>query len=780
MDSHDAFLDFLDERGSVIGTLRVVQADNGPPGLRLLSPLEAREHGEERIQLIEGRAYDFELQSSRCGIRICPGGICKPSSIRPEIGRIEPGLETGLCEICLEDAPGGTIIARAAIEVVSSKIDYRSDYRGMLGFIAAECSQLLFDIRASGRLRLVSSNKVDSANHLRQFEFLSAELTSQRFRAALKRIMAMPHQRLEPVAQRVKIERMRRGGKEFARQIGLSGSRRPLLGESTVARLMADLDVPEPSLPAWIVQRGQIESLDTPENRFVKHVLVTFSALLDRIEAALKARPTLAQSRLIRRVELLRQILDEPLRHQALKSLREPRMLPLGSPVLQRKSGYREVLEAWLKFEMSSQLAWHGGDDVYSAGKRDIATLYEYWVFFQLLRLFQDKFGSKNTAAAALFEASNGGLSLRLKAGEALGIHGSCVRGSRNLCARLSYNLTQGASRAREVPGSWTRRMRPDYTLSFWPEGFSIDEAEAQELAVHVHFDAKYRVENISDLFGLEDESSSIEKRDESRGNYKRADLLKMHAYRDAIRRSEGAYVIYPGDSHASARFQGFHEILPGLGAFAIKPGPDGQGLGLQQLSRFLDEVIDHVCDRTTARERHSFHRFDTYREATTAAAPLGIMLPERDEESGQRATPPAEHPVLVGWCDGPAQLDWIRKSGLYNLRAGTRRGSVRLDPAITAARHLLLHSNGGKALPGLWRIKVLGPRIFTADELLRTGYPSKPDPDVIYAVFDVEVDTFYSEWKWDYSRLAGRKEGRASAAPFAVSLADVLSMHRP
>lgn len=777
MDSLDASLDFIDERGSVIGTLRIVQADNGPPALRLLSPLEAREHGEERIQLIEGRIYDFELENSRPGIRVSKGGICRPSSIRPEIGRIEPGLETGLCEVCLEDAARGTIIARAAFEVVSSKIDYRSDYRGMLGFIAAECSQLLFDIRASGRLRLISTNKVDSTNLLRQFEFLSAELTSQRFSSALKRIMAMPHQRLEPVAQRVKIERMRRGGKEFARQIGLSGSRRPLPGEAPVARLMTDLEIPAPSLPAWVLQRAQSESLDTPENRFVKHVLVTFSDLLDRIEAALKARPSLAQSRLISRVERLRQILDEPLRHQVLKFLREPRMLPLGSPVLQRKSGYREVLEAWLKFEMSSQLAWNGGDDVYSAGKRDIATLYEYWVFFQLLRLFQDKFGSKQAAAAALFEATDGGLSLRLKTGDALGIHGSCIRGARNLSARLSYNLTQGASGCREVAGSWTRRMRPDYTLSFWPDGFSIEEAEAQELAVHVHFDAKYRVENITDLFGLEDEPPSAEKRDESRGSYKRADLLKMHAYRDAIRRSEGAYVIYPGESQASARFQGFHEILPGLGAFSIKPGPDGQGLGLQELSRFLDEVIDHVCDRTTARERHSFHRFDTYRQAARGSFPPGKMLPERDAESGQRATPPAEHPVLIGWCDGPAQLEWILKSGLYNLRAGSRRGSVRLDPAITAARHLLLHAAGGNALPGLWRIKVLGPRIFTAAELLRTGYPSNPDPDAIYAVFDVEVDTFYSEWKWDYSRLAGRKEGRASAAPFAVSLAEVLSM---
>ena len=97
--------------------------------------------------------------------------------------------------------------------------------------------------------------------------------------------------------------------------------------------------------------------------------------------------------------------------------------------------------------------------------------------------------------------------------------------------------------------------MRPDFTLSFWPDGYDLDEAESQELAVHIHFDAKYRVENIPELFGDEDDNLSEEKAQEKRGNYKRADLLKMHAYRDAIRRSEGAYILYPGGTNESDSF---------------------------------------------------------------------------------------------------------------------------------------------------------------------------------------------------------------------------------
>ena len=43
-------------------------------------------------------------------------------------------------------------------------------------------------------------------------------------------------------------------------------------------------------------------------------------------------------------------------------------------------------------FELAAKLIWSGGEAVYGAGKKDIATLYEYWVFFKLLDLFQELF----------------------------------------------------------------------------------------------------------------------------------------------------------------------------------------------------------------------------------------------------------------------------------------------------------------------------------------------------------------------------------------------------
>ena len=92
--------------------------------------------------------------------------------------------------------------------------------------------------------------------------------------------------------------------------------------------------------------------------------------------------------------------------------------------------------------------------------------------------------------------------------------------------------------------------MRTDYTLSIWPGEISIDQAEREDLIVHIHFDAKYRVNKIDlgvdDSMNDEQMSEALlnEKKEQEEGIYKRADLLKMHAYKDAIRRTSGAYIL--------------------------------------------------------------------------------------------------------------------------------------------------------------------------------------------------------------------------------------------
>src|SRR5690606_1831522 len=124
----------------------------------------------------------------------------------------------------------------------------------------------------------------------------------------------------------------------------------------------------------------KIDSIDTPENRFIKHALETFlkfSTDINKVSAK--------GSKLYNESLLLIRELESQLHHSIFKEISSPITLKLISPILQRKQGYREVLRVWLMFDLAAKLIWSGGDDIYAGGKKDIATLYEYWLFFKLL-----------------------------------------------------------------------------------------------------------------------------------------------------------------------------------------------------------------------------------------------------------------------------------------------------------------------------------------------------------------------------------------------------------
>ncbi len=126
-----------------------------------------------------------------------------------------------------------------------------------------------------------------------------------------------------------------------------------------------------------------------------------------------------------------------------------------------------------------------------------------------------------------------------------------------------------------------------------------------------------------------------------------------MHAYRDAIKRSQGAYVLYPGRANAAVKLKGFHEILPGLGAFGVAPDENGAAQGLESLEKFLDEVLAHLGNRTTAQERVSYHIAETYTLREEPVQYGSLRLQETDIYGAEyRALPPAEHMVLTAWVE--------------------------------------------------------------------------------------------------------------------------------
>ncbi len=310
-------------------------------------------------------------------------------------------------------------------------------------------------------------------------------------------------------------------------------------------------------------------------------------------------------------------VIDRTLSAPMFRSVGRLGSFPTANQVLQKRAGYRELLRTFVLTEMGAQLALDWDlDDAFAASQRNVATLYEYWAFLQLAKSVGRVCGAD--LSGLVMERSSDGMSIGFPRGRRSRLTWVLVGRGRNLTADLYFNREFLVSSRPD--SSWTRAMRPDCSLRLRPDGLAGGIA-ADELAVWLHFDAKYRVEFVDEQFAPPDELDGTRAAEaeavERLARSKREDLLKMHAYRDAIRRSAGAYVIYPGDEQRTRSWSTTRCCRDSV-PFRCVLAPAG-AVGTAALDRFLAEVIDHVADRATQHERSRFWRTVIHRDSPGA-----------------------------------------------------------------------------------------------------------------------------------------------------------------
>ncbi len=737
-------------------------SDPDKNSLLKLSDDEARDNGEESIQLLEGYRYEYELDGEGWRLEDIPKVVKTSKGSLRNRGVITPGNYVGRLEL-VAIAPNKDE-QKIGIEIRSTKAEYRSEYRSMLEDIADECVELLMQ-HTSPVTRTVSVDyEVSSKTLYQKFAFVKSIIDSDEFRNAVHRVVSMPVTTWKEVAEDRDIRRAGRVHSNHMRQIA-SGNNRIKLPDSHPSSLR--------SVPTRLAMLIKVDTVDTVENRFVKYVLSEFERFCGSLSHHIENKGNTSHH-IYTEVQNLEGKFSEYLSHNVFLDVGDLYSLPLNNPVLQRKEGYREILRVWLMYDLAAKLSWDSQDqESYEVGKRDVATMYEYWLFFKLLRLVERVFDvSPEEVSDKLISDTEDGFGLKLREGKHVAIHGRYNHKGRDLEIRYSYNRTFNKS---DYPksGSWTRQMRPDYTLSIWPSEFSDEEAEKQELMVHVHFDAKYRVDGLEYLNQSETESDNdlhVEKQQEKQGKYKRADLLKMHAYKDAIRRTVGAYVLYPGSDLYTPK--SFHEIVPGLGAFPVSPSDDGEGLNVVQ--SFILEVVDHVSNRASQREQLTYRAYNIHKDKPDERYKVNESIPEFNSE-GARSIPPSDTTVLVGFYKNEKQYKWIKDRGLYNIRLDTK-GLKTFGVKEAGAKYLLLRTSSKFEVGDIWKVVGKDPEIMSKHDLLVKGYPFEPSCAnyLVYKIKKVQEGDFNNAI-WDVKKLSGYTSDRANAArPFAVTLTEL------
>ena len=314
-------------------------------------------------------------------------------------------------------------------------------------------------------------------------------------------------------------------------------------------------------LPEEISERRIQATIDTPENRFVKAFIGQADGIIGRVRSKAAGRRDVFGRSLLADCERMEAALMSAARHSMWDEVGTMVRIPFSSTVLQRRRGYRHVLRHYARIRLAPRIPLNKREMRDLLELKNVALLYELWTFFRLAEIICDLLGPPLRSA----RPAGDDFQVALGWNRTFEWTGG---------TRLAYN--ESFSRSRPCSNhSYSVPLRPDITLRV---------PEEPNRGLHV-LDAKFRVHTLGDA-GFERDEDPAERTSERRGDFKRGDIYKMHAYRDAIPGAHSVWILYPGtefrffNASAGGGANGSPEELPesiqGVGAIPFVPRANG------------------------------------------------------------------------------------------------------------------------------------------------------------------------------------------------------------
>ncbi len=323
-------------------------------------------------------------------------------------------------------------------------------------------------------------------------------------------------------------------------------------------------------VPAFIPNTIYRESVDTTENRLVKELVLTVQHILDALSRGfLKENSDYIRNHL----EQMTKVTDRMASDRWMEDVGRLQHEPSESTVLTRKRGYRDLFKAYTMLGMGVAFKLDGGPELIKGHEKRVYETYEYWCYLKLYQCLREMSSNKPTLSK---EASS---ITRRKP-----VHFTIIRGSGTF--EIDYYYNRNFDQGNKDFRSYSIRLRPDFTLVIVKDG----------LKSIINFDSKYKAK-IKNPYETTLEDSEI---DIDCWEY---DIYKMHTYRDALLRSLGSYVLYPGSggwkNYVKPSNEDFwddrdNKVLPSVGAIPLIPGKDDDT---------LEYALGIILDRIGAEE---------------------------------------------------------------------------------------------------------------------------------------------------------------------------------
>ncbi|MGN0909563.1 MAG: DUF2357 domain-containing protein, partial [Succinivibrio sp.] len=259
------------------------------------------------------------------------------------------------------------------LEVVPEKISYEDDYRSLTEDIASRCAELLLDDASPTANQFSPDGASKPMTLLSRFMFIRQLACPGVIEGIFEEIRSNPDRKLIRLREMVPYGTAAPSPKVFTSPLAHASSWHLQKRGAAVS-----------FVPGFHEADRKEDSIDTEANRFVKFALGVFKKICS--EVALKSEIS-SQNR-IEAADLKARI--ERIENSAFfKKVGRLRVMPSGNQVLQKRSGYRRILQILALCAVAPSLKWDGQDRAFEGEARNIALLYEYWLFFELNRIIR-------------------------------------------------------------------------------------------------------------------------------------------------------------------------------------------------------------------------------------------------------------------------------------------------------------------------------------------------------------------------------------------------------
>jgi predicted component of viral defense system (DUF524 family) len=297
--------------------------------------------------------------------------------------------------------------------------------------------------------------------------------------------------------------------------------------------------------PMKVNQTKVINSVDTPENRFIKFFLKYCHDRLHNIKVAFKDIKCICKLEIDNDIKTMIEIVEELLSNHFFDEVGEMISIPFNSTVLQKRSGYKEVRHFYDLMQSSIRIPVFEDKLKIIIENKDVAELYEMWTYFEVVKIVETLMGISPVRVEVIREND-------FKAYMQKGIAVVFKTDSEEI--KVWYNKIYGRK-----SGSYSLPLRPDIVVDINGELYI--------------FDAKFKLESLM-LSEVEDEKDFT---------FKNGDLYKMHTYKDAIEGVKFAGILYPNpNSDVADLFWEDESEIVGVGAIPLVPG--GEAVGLKEI----------------------------------------------------------------------------------------------------------------------------------------------------------------------------------------------------